>query len=138
MKPLEQPVLQQQVDLRYRLMVDYPLALPEWPFGIIRLHAGFLSDLHSVPIWVPRVIADDDDYPLAALFHDLLYRHRGFIGATDACWTSGRVCYTRLQADRLYRYLLSQSGAPAWQCWLMYAAVRLGGRARWRTRNTKP
>lgn len=88
---------------------------------------GERFNLASVPVWVPRFIADDDDYPAASLMHDKLYEYSGKLPAS--WFLSPARSYTRDEADRLFYMMLVGSGAPRWRAELMYRAVRwFGGR----------
>lgn len=81
----------------------------------VKVPAGFSSDLASVPWWAQRLYPPDDPaYLCAAIVHDYLYRHQ---------------IVSRALADAIFRDLITGRRSRAW---VMYAAVRLGGRKSYR------
>jgi hypothetical protein len=79
--------------------------------------AGFETDFASVPrAPVAFLLAADCAHEASAL-HDFLY-------------TAPQPVPRRV-ADAVLREASIASGVPAWRAWLMWAGVRLGGRAHW-------
>ncbi|WP_330178689.1 DUF1353 domain-containing protein [Nocardia sp. NBC_01503] len=91
-----------QVPLTYRAAAD-----------IFIVPVGFVTDFASVPrplIWlIPRY----GTYTRAAILHDYLCEHRP-VGRSDA--------------DGIFRRVLRECGVSRIQRWMMWAAVRFGGR----------
>lgn len=82
----------------------------------IEVPAGFVHDFASVPNIASVVVPDHGPYNRAAIIHDYLY------------W--GHPC-TRLQADNLFLIAMIEAGVVPWRRWMIYRAVRLGGRSPW-------
>jgi hypothetical protein len=75
--------------------------------------AEFVTDFASVPRIFVWLIPTYGSYTKAAILHDYLCR-------------TGEV--TRRDADGIFRRCLLESGVPFLRRWMMWAAVRLGGR----------
>ncbi len=88
--------------------------------GIILVPKGFTTDFTSVPRGLRCLLPPDESAP-AAVIHDFLYK-QGHLA---------RVPITRAQADRVYREFLQLYGQSRWQCWALYAGLRLGGGRTW-------
>lgn len=88
----------------------------------ITVPAGFITDFASVPWGLWNLFPPFGQYARPAIVHDFLYSVGGQI--------PGR-CYTRKQADSIFKEALSVVGIPAWRRELMYRAVRLGGGSGW-------
>lgn len=85
----------------------------------IRIHAGFVFDLASIPRIFWRLIAPFELSIAAPLVHDFLYRG-GCPGAT------------RAEADAAFLDLMGRERVPLWRRRLAYLAVRVFGRFAWR------
>ena len=120
------PIPGQSVDNRYFrefpetwiLLQDYTRA---WtmPDGIgyeMTVPAGFRWDSASIPKRFQDRIARWGRHSYASLIHDWLYDQR--IG-------------TRERADEIFYVLLLEDGVGKFKSWIMYKAVRLGGRRAW-------
>lgn len=83
----------------------------------LRIPAGFLTDLASIPRGFRWLITGHDGTRKPAVVHDWLYRN-----------TIG----TRKGADLIFRAGMRETGVPAWKRELAYRAVRLGGWATWK------
>lgn len=79
---------------------------------VIRVPAGFVTDLASVPRALWAVLPPHGKYAKAAIIHDYLY-------------TKGEV--PRLEADRVFSEAMEVLGVPKWKRKLMYWAVRAFG-----------
>lgn len=81
--------------------------------------AGFKTDLASVPR-VPVIYEMVGNIaPSAAVVHDWLYSDH---------------MLSRSMADEVLREACALLGVKRWQCWVLWAGVRLAGRAYWRKR----
>ena len=91
---------------KYRRWVIPPLTLT------------FYSDLTSSPLLSRPVVPLWGLWGLAALYHDLLYRNKlpGF---------------TRKMADQIMLEFMLEDGVAEWRAYLIYAALRVGGRGDW-------
>lgn len=108
--------------LRYRHYTRTP-ALPSGYYPpasqLIVVPVGYLSDLASVPRLARRLV--DSQSPTTrrpAVLHDYLY--------TDLTHR-----FTKFEADRMFYDALLEEGTPPLLAWLMWKAVRLGGRGNW-------
>ena len=89
---------------------------------VVQVPAGFETDLASVPWFGRWLVSSWKGTARAAVVHDFLYsvvgrRLHGF---------------TRAQADSIFGEALRVTGSKAWP--VIWAAVRLFGRAAWRGR----
>ncbi len=76
--------------------------------------AGFYTDLASIPVWVPKWIAQKvGPHIEAAVVHDHIYE---------------ALTYPKEVADALFRYIMDHDGVNGFMSWYMYTAVRLGGK----------
>jgi len=112
------------VGLRYELFPGHWIEVP----------VGFITDFASVPRsvripWLPKwvpgfplwwIFSPTGNYNRAAVLHDYLY--------SIACdWCS------RFLADAIFRDAMMRLMVPLWRRWAMWAAVRVGGRAAWKS-----
>jgi hypothetical protein len=91
----------------------------------ITVPAGFETDFASIPWGLWNLFPPWGAYARPAIVHDYLYEVGGQI--------PGR-CYTRKQADGIFREAMGVVGVPAWRAAIMYRAVRLGGGSGWGSR----
>lgn len=87
---------------------------------VVVVPVGYLSDLASVPRLARRVV--DPQTPHArrpSVLHDYIYTH-----------LTHR--FTKVEADRIFYDALREEGMATPLAWLMWKAVRLGGRGTWR------
>lgn len=88
----------------------------------IAVKEGTITDLASIPRWLWPILPPDGDYLEAAVIHDELYRrHR-----------SGDITRTRYQADSIFLEAMRFGNILAWERFLVYRGVRLGGKGAWR------
>ncbi|MFJ2365928.1 DUF1353 domain-containing protein [Pseudomonas sp. NPDC087697] len=88
---------------------------------LIVVPIGYLSDLASVPRLARWLI--DREEPEArrpSVIHDFIYTH-----------LTHR--FTKVEADRIFYDALREEGMNTALAWLMWKAVRLGGRGTWST-----
>lgn len=79
--------------------------------GRIVVPTGFVTDLASIPKWVPRWICDPNGrHRPAAIVHDYLVRQPDF---------------DRPTADRIFLEAMKVLDERPWRAYLMYGAVRL-------------
>lgn len=86
---------------------------------LIVVPVGYLSDLASVPRLAQRVV-NPHTVPMRrpSVVHDYLY--------TDLTHR-----FTKAEADRIFYDALQEEGMKQPQAWLVWKAVRLGGRGHW-------
>lgn len=92
--------------------------------GIVRVPPGFLTDLISLPAVGRLVFRPDGPELPAAIVHDFLYD----AAASAGTWSR----LTRSAADAVFLEAMRHLGVAGWRRWVMFAAVRLGGRRAWR------
>lgn len=84
--------------------------------------AGFLTDFASVPrafwSWIPRA----GKHTKAAVVHDYLYIKQPV---------------SRRDADGIFRRMMRELGVSAPRAWIMWKAVRVGGRSAWNRAKAK-
>lgn len=80
---------------------------------------GYRTDLASVPRPVWWLIPRDDEFARRpSVIHDFIYTH-------------GTAKFTKAEADQVFYDALLEEGMPKPLAWLMFAAVRIGGRGNW-------
>ncbi len=124
---LVQPDIRPIAWRRYRLERAWEHEWREWT---IRVEEGFVHDGASVPWWAWSVsgLRPDGLIRAAALAHDAIYRHHGRL---PNGWIEPRRIFTRREADKLFYDLMIEAGIARWRAYLVYRAVRLGGRRAW-------
>jgi len=87
----------------------------------IRVPVGYLSDLASVPS-IARHLVDTQSPTLRrpAVMHDYLY--------TDQTHR-----FSKREADKIFYDALQEEGTAQPLAWLLWQAVRIGGRGNWST-----
>lgn len=100
-------------------------ARPGWTAATVQhlVPRGMETDLASVPPFLWGVIASYGRQTLPALLHDMLC-----LSAAQEHQPAAYRRRVRREADRLFRHTLHASGSGLLRRWLMWAAVRLGGR----------
>ena len=84
--------------------------------------AGYITDFASVPRLPLAYLMAGDTAHEAAVIHDFLYTTHGLDGRA----------ITRAQADAVFREAIRASGDQMAPGWLMWLAVRVGGRSSWK------
>lgn len=103
----------------YNIHVHYLGDDGEWKHTDVLVPFGFEFDLASIPRFAWRIIAPFELSLVAPLVHDWIYHNVGLMGR-----------FSRREADRVFRYLMEESGIAKWRVKAAYSAVRLfGGRA---------
>jgi hypothetical protein len=97
----------------------------------ITVPAGFVTDLASVPRIVWSFYPPDGPWVKAAVIHDFLYETKG-----TGLWYSHRgnartVPYSRAEADHILKEGMADRGIGAWEQFVIWASVRIGGFAGW-------
>lgn len=93
---------------------------------LIKIHAGFVTDLASIPRAARLLIPVNGRHREAAVLHDYLYSNKGkFRDKRNEPHTKHE--WTRLQCDRLFHIAMLECRVPKWKAQLMYWAVRAGG-----------
>lgn len=86
---------------------------------MVTVPACYRTDLASVPRPVWWLIPRDDEFARRpSVVHDYIYTH-------------GTTSFTKAEADRIFYDALLEEGMHKPLAWLMYAAVRIGGRGNW-------
>lgn len=99
---------------------------------LILAPAGFVTDLASIPRWCWIILPPNGPWVKAAIIHDFLYATKG-----SGQWKrrlDGRTradAYTRAEADGVFREALQNRGVGPIRCFILWAAVRLGGAGGW-------
>lgn len=90
---------------------------------------GFLTDLSSVPRWGRWAVSRVGPHLEGSIIHDWLYvawQQEEGMEATEE---------RRRFADDIFRQAMSEANVDVFQGWLIYTAVRLGGRDAFSDRN---
>ena len=99
--------------------ITVPICVPE----------GFLTDLSSVPRWGRWAVSRVGPHLEASIVHDWLYVAWQDEDGTEA--TEDR----RRFADDVFRQAMKEAKVGDFRTWLIYKAVRLGGRKAFHDRN---
>ena len=94
------------------------IGLDDWSHYVdkIKVPAGYVTDLTSVPRFLWSIFPPHGKYAKAAIVHDYLYTNA--IG-------------TKAWADEVFCEAMGVLGVPHWRKYLMYWSVRLFGRGRY-------
>lgn len=99
---------------KWELLAPFEYHVGQYPSDdVIRVPAGFVTDLASVPRALWWMIPPHGRYAKAAIVHDYLYDQA--IG-------------TKEYADKVFLEAMEVLGVPAWKRRIMYAAVVAFGR----------
>ena len=116
-----------ELELRSLLSLDAwcvlrPLAYRTVDGRLVVVPIGYVTDLASVPRLAWRIVPRDHAQARRpAVLHDYIYTH--LIHR-----------FTKAEADRIFHAALLEEGMAAPLAWLMWCAVRLGGRGNWGAR----
>lgn len=93
--------------------------------------AGYRCDGASIPrfAWTMTGLLPDGLHRAAALVHDYLYSEGGSTIRYGAPFT-----YSRRQADKIFREILTELHLIKWHIAVLYIGVRLGGFLHWRSK----
>lgn len=84
---------------------------------VIRVPAGFVTDLASIPRLFWGIFPPHGEYAKAAIIHDYLYDH---------------AIKTKKYADDVFFEAMGVLGVASWRKYLIYWAVRLFGRGKYK------
>lgn len=110
-------ILEMLDDYRWRLVEPFEFWLTDTPDDVIRVPAGYVTDLASVPRILWSVFPPHGRYAKAAIIHDWLYDN---------------ALRTKREADRIFLDAMTVLNVPVWRRRVMYTAVRLFGRGNYR------
>lgn len=98
----------------FELLSPFEFHVGAYPSAdVIRVPAGFVTDLASIPRWLWSLIPPDGKYAKAAIVHDYLYTQA--IG-------------TKSYADDIFLEAMTVLGVPTWKRKVMHTAVIFFGR----------
>lgn len=83
----------------------------------IVVHAGYGTDLASIPWMFRPIVATYGNYNRAAIVHDFLYEMTGFVDDLGQL--------SREECDRIFFDVMVLDGTPVWQAVTLWAAVRV-------------
>lgn len=120
-------------------LVATPFAKHEWrlteplDYGtddgrIIRVPAGFVTDLASIPAIARPIIPVNDLHREEAALHDYFYHRKGAIWDREK---KHSIYYTRQEVDLIFYQTLLESAVPKWKARAMCTAVNLFGWWAW-------
>lgn len=133
-------------EYQFELMEDYRYS---WSYrgDDYRLTArtGFITDLASIPKWIPKWVARSIDLTSGApLYHDALYRSGGDTFSSDfidhevwtsngnaGTWTPVTGAWSRDESDRLFGRMMREAGVPRWRRRSAYRLVQLFSSFAW-------
>ncbi|EHP6140085.1 DUF1353 domain-containing protein [Escherichia coli] len=115
-------VLEMLDDYRWRLVESFEFWLTESPDDVIRVPAGYVTDLASVPRLLWSVFPPHGRYAKAAIIHDWLYDN---------------ALRTKKEADRIFLDAMNVLEVPAWRRLMMYCAVHLFWRGNYKLAHQK-
>lgn len=103
---------------QWQLLESFEYHVGNFPsVDVIRVPAGTITDLASVPRVLWALFPPHGRWAKAAIIHDYLYSNA--IGS-------------KVYADRTFLEAMQVLGVPKWRRLVMYAAVRLFGRGAYR------
>ncbi|EPE0659238.1 DUF1353 domain-containing protein [Escherichia coli] len=114
-------VLELLDNYRWRLMEPFEFWLTDNPQDVIRVPAGYVTDLASVPRILWSLLPPAGRYAKAAIIHD---------------WMYDNALRSKKEADLIFLDGMRILGVSRWRRGLMYMAVRLFGRGSYDRKNT--
>lgn len=135
---LQQPVLIPFTDKTFKLAQSF-IYYYQWNkrhFRII-VPQDFETDLASVPRWVWSLfnILPFGLHAAAAVIHDWLYKHQGFIPVLqehiDGKWVDINYIFSREECDKMFAHIMREARVAPWKRRSMYLAVRVFGVFYW-------
>ncbi|MDB5429352.1 MAG: hypothetical protein JWP35_468 [Caulobacter sp.] len=108
------------------------------PSDVITVPAGFVTDLASIPRAVWSFYPPDGPWVKAAIIHDFLYDTEG-----SGHWHKRRGItraepYSRAESDAILKEGMADRSIGAWEQFVIWAAVRVGGGGGWGKTDRKP
>lgn len=105
---------------------------PGEPGEEITVPAGFVTDLASIPRWAWVLLPPDGPWVKGAIIHDFLYATGGTgVWKRHPPGITRAQPYSRAEADRILRQAIHNRGVGVIKRNIIWAAVRVGGRAGW-------
>lgn len=101
--------------------LTYPLIYQTKSGLYISAPIGFVTDLASVPRIFRSLYSVHGEHTQAAVIHDYLYSER-----------NGDKRFTRKESDQIFHEAMLELGVRKTKAYLMYLAVRVGGRLVWK------
>ncbi|NBB65440.1 DUF1353 domain-containing protein [Pseudomonas sp. ODNR1LW] len=98
---------------------------------LIVIPRGFVTDLTSIPRLVWSVYPPDGPWAKAAVIHDFLYYTKGTGVWHRHCGVTRAQAYTRKEADDILKQAMADRKIGAWEQFVIWSAVRLGGASGW-------
>lgn len=94
------------------------------------LPKGIVTDFASVPRILWSVVSPTGAHSVAAVCHDWSYAVKPRV-VYRAKGTSVSMPLSRAQADAVFYWVMRESGVGRVRAWVMWLAVRIGGRRAW-------
>lgn len=117
--PFESDLELRHVPGKDRWTLALPLIYRAQDGRLVNVPAGYRSDLASVPRIAWRIVPRDHKAARRpAVVHDYIY--------TDLTHR-----FTKAEADKIFHQALLEEGMNRALAWLMWCAVRIGGRGNW-------
>lgn len=98
------------------------------PESTIKIPVGFITDFASSPFFTWSFIPPWGRYGKAAILHDYLYQHSGYLLISDTGWLP----VTRKEADDIFLEAMTVLNVARWRRFLMYWGVRAFGWLAWK------
>lgn len=111
-------VLELLDNYRWRLMEPFEFWLTDKPQDVIRVPAGYVTDLASVPRILWSLLPPAGRYAKAAIIHD---------------WMYDNALRSKKEADLIFLDGMRVLGVSRWRRRLMYLAVRVFGKGRYQS-----
>lgn len=105
------------------------------PLNLI-IPEGYVTDFSSVPRILWNIIPSHGLSMTSSVLHDYMYTSRPLQDRFNL-GPKARVDVERYIADRIFLENLQTSGMKKWQSWLMYLAVRLFGRKKFKKQSAE-
>jgi hypothetical protein len=97
----------------------------------IKVPAGATTDLASIPRFAWALFPPDGPWVKAAVVHDFLYRTKGTCKWGPVTCRTRLTPYSRAESDGILREAMAVVGVSAWQRFVIWSAVRVGGGLGW-------
>lgn len=107
--------------MHIKILKEFSFHIGSYPSNeVITVPVGFISDFASIPQWAQSFISKMGPYTKAAIIHDYLleiaYKNKKF-------------------ADDIFFEAMTVLKVPAWKKYIIYYAVRLGGKGNYTGEN---
>lgn len=106
-------------DFKWKLLEPFEYHVGSYPSNeVITVPAGFVTDLASIPRLFWNIFPPYDKYAKAAIIHDYLY-----VNSIN----------TKKYADNIFLEAMTVLGVETWRKYIIYWAVVLFGKGKYRT-----